>query len=108
MRDEHFDHELRGFLAEYAEDVGDAPTATDMAVRVSARIRRGTPAGLRLSTRPAWAVLAGLLLLALLGALVAGRFAPRPESGPLGYEAVFLRLEVIDAAPIVIVSGVNT
>jgi hypothetical protein len=56
----------------------------------------------------AWILLAGLLVLALLGALaiVANQPPPAPPL-PVGFEAVFLRIEVVGETHAVVVVGVN-
>lgn len=88
MGDERFDHEMRGFLAWQAEDVAGAPSAVEVATRISARAGTAT-ARLRVVPQLAWVLLAGLLVVALLGALATGanRQAPAPP------------LAVIDVSP---------
>ena len=107
MPDDQFDRALGRFLAWQAEDIGDTPTATEMAARISSRV--GGPAQrLRLTPMLGWALLAGLLIAALIGALIGAGMQTRETPVPLSYEAVFLRLEVVDGTPVVIVVGVNT
>jgi hypothetical protein len=107
--DEQLDREIRGFLAWQAEDIADAPTATEMTIRIGTRA--GTRArGLRLTPQLVWVVLAGLLILALIG-VAAGALSERqpiPRALSKAYEAIFLRLEVVDRTPTVLVVGVNT
>jgi hypothetical protein len=109
MRDEQLDREVRDFLAWQAEDIADAPTATEMAIRIGTRA--GTRARrLRLTPQLVWVVLAGLLILALVG-VAAGALSQRQPILPAiskAYEAVFLRLEVVDGTPTVLVVGVDT
>lgn len=108
MNDEQFDRELRTYLAWQAEDVADAPTPTEMAIRIGERAGARTR-GLRLTPQLVWVVLASLLILALIGAAVAGMSQRQTVQPPLSkaYEAVFLRLEVVDGTPVVLVVGVN-
>jgi hypothetical protein len=106
LRDDPFDRELRGFLAWHSEDVGGAPSAADVASRLAPQV--GTRSmGLRVAPRPAWILVAGLLLAALLGALIVGSM--QRHDAPLGkaYEAVFLRLEVFGGTPVVVAVGVD-
>jgi hypothetical protein len=105
LSDEQFEREVSGFLAWQAEAVADAPTANDMAVRVSSRAGTRTFAP-RLAPQLVWVLLLGLLLVALAAAsMFIGGLPPGPRL--VSYEAVFLRLEVIDDAPEVLVVGVN-
>jgi Tol biopolymer transport system component len=77
MSEEALDRHLRAFLASEAADVADAPTATEMVLRVGRRVQarsdgpgRGLASGRGLRT----AVLLGLLALALgILALIAGQ-----------------------------------
>ena len=108
MHEEQLDREIHAFLAWQAEDIGDAPTATEMAVRVE---RAGASThGLRLTPQLVWVALAGLLILALIGAAVGAISLRRSMQPPLekAYEAVFLRLDVVGGASRVGVVGVNT
>jgi hypothetical protein len=89
--DEQLDREIRTFLAWQAEDVADAPSAMEMAMRVGSRVGT-TGAAQRLSPQLVWVLLAGLLIAALIGALAIGGFLPRNDRPELSYEAVFLRL----------------
>jgi len=106
MHDEQLDRELRSFLAWQAEEIGDAPTATEIAARISSTVGTRT-ASSRLVPQLAWVVLAGLLLAALLGAMAVGALLQRAPSLPPSYEAVFLRLEVAGLSPEVRVVGVD-
>jgi hypothetical protein len=78
-RDETFDLQLHGFLAWQATDTAGAPTATDVAARISSRV--GAPStDLRLvPPRLVWVVLAGLLIVALVGLGLAGAGLVRPH-----------------------------
>lgn len=108
MRDDLLDGEIRTFLAWQADDIADAPTATEMAIRIGDRARSGTR-GLRLTPQIVWVALAGLLILALIG-VAAGALSQRQPIQPpssRAYEAVFLRTEVVDGAQQVVVVGVN-
>jgi hypothetical protein len=109
MPDEQLDGEIRTYLAWQAGDIADAPTATEMAMRISERAGARTR-GLRLTPQIVWVVLAGLLILALIGGAVGAMSLRQPVQPPLSkaYEAVFLRLDVVDGAPEVHVFGVNT
>lgn len=71
MRDEQFDRELRNFLAWQADDVADAPGASDVAGRISSRITTRT-SGLRLTPQLVWIILVAVTLIALIGSLVVG------------------------------------
>ena len=68
--DEQLDREIRTLLAWQAEDIADAPSAIEMATRISERAGARTR-GLRLTPQLVWVVLAGLLILTLIGAAVA-------------------------------------
>jgi hypothetical protein len=107
MGDEQLDREIRGFLAWQAEGVSGAPSATEMAGRISDRA--GTAAaGLRVVPQLAWVLLAGLLVIALLGVLAVAANQPPPAPPlPVSYEAVFLRIEVVGDSHTVVVVGVN-
>jgi len=76
MRDEQLDSEIRAFLAWQVGDIAGAPTASEMAERISARAGMRAR-GLRLTPQLVWVVLAGLLILALIGAAV-GAMSLRP------------------------------
>ncbi len=80
QRDETFDLQLHDFLAWQASDTAGAPSATEVAARISSRV--GAPSTeLRLALpRLVWVVLAGLLIVALagLGLAGAGLFRPHP------------------------------
>ena len=107
MRDDQVDGQIRDFLAWQAGETAGAPSATEMAARVSSGVgtRTLTP---RLAPQLAWVLLAGLLVLALMGALlIGGSLLPTPPVRT-SYEAVFLRLELLGDAPEVVVVGVNT
>ena len=71
LRDEQLDHDIRSFLAWRAEDIADAPSATEVAMAIKAR--SGTKTVLpRISAQLAWLLIAGLLAVALIGAAVVG------------------------------------
>ena len=71
IRDDQLDREIRDFLAWQAEDIVDAPTSTEMAIRIGARV--GTrPVELRLTPRLALVVLTVMLVIALVGIAAAG------------------------------------
>jgi hypothetical protein len=78
-RDETFDLQLHDFLAWQASDTAGAPSATEVAARISSRV--GAPStALRLALpRLAWVVLAGLLIAALLGLGMIGARLLRPH-----------------------------
>jgi hypothetical protein len=132
LRDDQLDNDIRSFLAWRAEDIGDAPTATEVAMRIKA------PSGTRtlvpgISAQLAWLLIAALLVVALIGAAVAGAnllredralvvvdatptVAPTASLAPTAnvtptaspsYEAVFLRLETVGDSRQVIVVAVN-
>jgi Tol biopolymer transport system component len=90
MRDEQLDREIRAFLAWQAEDVADAPTATEMAARIGSRPTTRTLVP-RLAPQLVWILLAGLLILALMGIAVIGAMLPRddrvgtPSNGWIAY-----------------------
>jgi hypothetical protein len=105
--DEQLDREILGFLAWRAEQGAAAPSASEVATRISANVaprKVGLPHGLQI----AWLLLAALLIVALLGALVIGRdqAVPNPVLGTT-YEAIFLRLEVVEPIREVVVVAVN-
>jgi streptogramin lyase len=81
MPDERVDREVRQFLAWQAEEVGNAPSAAEMAARVSARVGDGRM-GLRLTPQLAWALLITLLIVALFGAVVVGALLLRQDLFP--------------------------
>lgn len=102
MRDEGLDREIRGFLAWHAEAVAGAPTATDVATRISSRVR-ATSARPRLAPQLVWIALVGLLVAGALGAAFVG--ARLIQGDPLGaYEAVFLRRGVDDPRETVVIA----
>lgn len=106
LGDEQLDREIRGFLTWQAEEIAQAPTATEMAVRISSRVGTRT-LGLRLAPQLVWVLLAGLLVVALVGAMVTGASFLQGRPLRTSYEAVFLRLEVVGVSPEVHVVGVN-
>ena len=59
MRDEQLDREIRGFLAWQAEDITDAPTATEMAMQISSRAGLATAGVAPGAPQLVWVVLAG-------------------------------------------------
>jgi hypothetical protein len=72
LRDETFDVQLQDFLAWQASNTAGAPTASDVAARISSRLGATTIA-LRLAQgRLVWVVLAILLIAALVGLGVVG------------------------------------
>jgi hypothetical protein len=81
-RDETFDLQLQDFLAWQASDTASAPTATDVAARISSRLGATTTA-LRLAPSLTWLVLGILLIgtLVALGMIGARLLLPRPVSG---------------------------
>jgi hypothetical protein len=81
-RDETFDLELQDFLAWQASDTASAPTATDVAARISSRLGATTTA-LRLAPSLTWLVLGILLIATLLGLGMIGArlLLPRHISG---------------------------
>ena len=110
LHDDQLDREIRQFLDWHAQDVSTAPSASEMAARLTSAPAARRPAlGTvpQLAPRLVWVALAALLMAALVGgALIAG-WASEPARGALSYEAVFLRLEVVEAETIVTVVGVN-
>ena len=109
MSDEQFDRELRGFLAWQERDVANAPSAAEMAARVSSRVAGNVATVPRYTPQLAWVLVAALAIAALLGALVLGASSKRPQ--PLlarsAYEAVYLRVEDADRNPVVVATGVD-
>lgn len=89
MRDEQLDGEIRAFLAWQAEDIANAPTATEMAMRLNERagartVRRGASFGL------SWVptlVLVALLVAAAIGAAFVGARLLRNDSTPVPHGA---------------------
>lgn len=79
MGDDLVDHEIGAFLAWQAEDVAGAPSPHEVATRISDRGRTAR-AGLPVAPQLVWVLLAGLLVIALLGALATG--ANQPPPGP--------------------------
>ena len=77
-RDETFELQLHEFLAWQASDTAGAPSATAVAARITSRV--GAPSTeLRLALpRLVWAVLAGLLIVALAGLGLVGTGLVRP------------------------------
>lgn len=83
QRDETFDLRLHDFLAWQASDTAGAPSATEVAARISSRLGP-TTTRLRLAPSLTWLVL-GLLLIATLvglGMVGARLLLPRPLGGP--------------------------
>jgi WD40-like Beta Propeller Repeat len=82
-RDETFDLQLQDFLAWQASDIAGAPTAPDVAARISSHLGATTTA-LRLASGLMWLVLGILLIATLLslGMIGARLLLPRPISGP--------------------------
>src|SRR5207247_6404413 len=107
MHDDHLDREIRRFLAWQAEDVGGAPTAAEIAIRVSSR-SGAVAAGRRVAPRLVWVLLAALIVALLGAAAFIGANPQRSEPlRSLAYEAVFLRLEVAGSSRQVLVVGVD-
>jgi hypothetical protein len=71
LRDDQLDHDIRRFLAWRAEDIAEAPTATEVAMGIRARsaARRVV---LGIPSQLAWLLIAALLALGLIGAAVVG------------------------------------
>jgi hypothetical protein len=76
-RDDQFDVQLRQFLAVQATDTAGAPSAAEMATRLSARTKAANPFGL--SPQLMWIVVAGLLMAAIAGSAVAAALLLRNE-----------------------------
>jgi hypothetical protein len=91
LPDEDLDREIRLFLVESAENVADAPSAMEVAMGVSSRVRSRGWRPFDLMPGLAWALIAGLLMVALAGALLAAARREQPAPPPVAYEAVFLR-----------------
>ena len=118
LRDEELDQDIRTCLAWLAEDIVDAPTATEVAMRMKARGRARTVVP-GVSAQPAWLPIAALLTIALMGAAVVGANLLRDDpalvvvdptasavdpTASASYEAVFLRR---DPSTDVLVIAVN-
>jgi hypothetical protein len=109
LRDDQLDDDIRRFLAWQAEDIADAPTATEVAMRITAprRARSLVPG---VAAQLAWLPIAALLAVALIGAAVVGANLVRDDRGLVvvdptaSYEAVFLRR---DPSTDVLVIAVN-
>ena len=81
-RDDGFDQQLRDFLAWQAADTAGAPTATDIAARVSLRFGT-TTTGRRFAPSLVWLVVGAVLIATLLGLGVGARLLlPRPLGAP--------------------------
>lgn len=95
MRDDPLDHEIRAFLTWQAGDIAGAPTATEMALRISDRASSRT-IGVRMTSGLVWLVVLVLVTAAIVGAAVIGALSRRAVDLPLqtSYEAIFLRGEV--------------
>ena len=107
LRDDQLDREICSFLGWQAEDVAEAPGATEMALRIGSRVPRA-PAWPRLQGQRVWIALAVLLMgLVATGTLVSGMLPPRFDDVQRSYEAVFLRLEEAGPDIDVIVVAVN-
>lgn len=111
VHEDRIDREIGRFLAWEADDVGAAPSATEMALRVGSRVG-ARKAELQVSPRLGLVVVVGLLLVALAGGLVAVGMLLR-ESDVLvpkgrAYEAAFLRPgAVVGGFTDVVAVGVN-
>jgi hypothetical protein len=81
MLDDQFDIQLRQFLALQATDTAGAPSAAEMATRLSARAKTANPFGL--SPQLIWIVLAALLMAAIAGAAVAAALLLRNDQAIL-------------------------
>lgn len=107
LHDDRLDREIRSFLDWRAEDLVDAPSATEMALLVDSRVSRA-PAWPRLQGRLTWVALAVLLMgLLAAAALVSGLIPTRDDLAQRSYEAVFVRLEEAGPDIDVIVVAVN-
>ena len=91
MHDDHFDRELGRFLDWQAEDIAGAPTANEIAARLSSGAGARQQAS-RLTPQLTWALIALLATMALIGTAIVGAslLAPRPvnvvetSAGPSG------------------------
>src|SRR5436190_14673784 len=81
LRDDQLDREISNFLALRASEIANAPSAAEMAARISSRVGTRT-AGRRLAPQLVWVVLAGLLIAALIGAVLVGATLLRNELLP--------------------------
>ena len=81
LRDDQLDREISNFLALRASEIANAPSAAEMAARISSRVGTRT-AGLRLAPQLVWVVLAGLLIAALIGAVLVGARLLRNDLPP--------------------------
>jgi hypothetical protein len=107
MLDDQLDREVRDFLAWQAEDITEAPTATEMATRITASLGARN-VWLRRQPQLVWVLLAGVLIAALISALLVGAALLRHDPVLSSYEAVFLRLdEMVDGSVEVDAVGVN-
>ena len=81
MRDERLDREIRSFLAWQSEDITDAPSATEIAMRISSRAGART-FGPLLAPRLVWVLLAGLLVVALGAVVISALSRPAVVDAP--------------------------
>jgi len=107
MGDEQLDREIRNFLAWQAGELAGAPTATEMALRISSRASTRT-IGFRMAPRLSWLVVLVLVIAAIVGVAVFGALSRRAVDLPLqtSYEAIFLR-HAADGSAIVVVIGID-
>jgi hypothetical protein len=98
-REDQFDREIRDFLAWQAEDLVDPPTATDVARSIgSGALVRSTGPGT--SSQLVWVLLAGLLIVTLLGAVAVGAGLLLDDRvPPLNDAAVPPVVPAVDASP---------
>src|SRR5260221_4727332 len=91
MHDDQLDRQLRSFLAWQAEDVAGAPTATEVAMRLSAPATT-TALGRRMTPQLVWMLLA-VLLIATVTAAVYIAAAVRKEPLPSDLSVPSSRVE---------------
>ena len=82
ISDDQFDREIRDFLAWQERDTAGAPSAFEMSARIEAHTGTGA-IGQRVAPRLVWPLLAGLVIVALLGVLTAGATLLRHSSPPI-------------------------
>ncbi len=106
ISDDQFDREIRDFLAWQERDTAGAPSAFEMSARIEGHTGTGAISQ-RVAPRLVWPLLAGLVIVALLGVLTAGATLLRHREPVPSYEAVFLRQEVAAGERDVLVVGVD-